>query len=84
MGAVQRERDQGGQPILVDVSESLDAGDRVGVVGPNGIGKSTLLRILAGQLPADDGDVDIGTFAYMPQDVGVAPDSGRTVRVAGP
>ncbi len=32
------------------------------------------------QLPADDGDVDIGTFAYMPQDVGVGPDSGRTVR----
>ena len=40
------------------------------LVGANGVGKSTLFRVLAGLLPADDGDVDIGAFAYMAQDVG--------------
>ncbi len=48
-------------------------GDHVGMVGANGVGKSTLFRMLAGRLPADDGDVDIGPFAYMAQDVGVGP-----------
>ncbi len=65
-------RHQGGQPILVDVSVSLDAGDRVGVVGPNGIGKSTLLRILAGIEPHDAGTVErrprATTVGYLPQE----------------
>ena len=51
-----------------------------GSSAPTASASRTLFRVLAGQLPADDGDVDIGTFAYMPQDVGVGPDSGRTVR----
>jgi ATPase subunit of ABC transporter with duplicated ATPase domains len=49
---------RGAQPVLVDVSLSLDAGDRLGVVGPNGIGKSTLLAVLAGELDADEGRVE--------------------------
>jgi ATPase subunit of ABC transporter with duplicated ATPase domains len=70
----------GGDLLFSELSFKITPGQHVGLVGANGVGKSTLFRILAGQLPADDGDVDIGTFAYMPQDVGVAPDSGRTVR----
>jgi ATP-binding cassette, subfamily F, member 3 len=45
--------------------------DRIGLVGDNGTGKSTLMKILAGLMPADDGEV-IGardlTFGYLPQD----------------
>jgi ATPase subunit of ABC transporter with duplicated ATPase domains len=70
----------GGELLFSDVSFKVTPGQHVGLVGANGVGKSTLFRILAGRLPSDDGDVDVGTFAYMPQDVGVGPDSGGTVR----
>jgi ATPase subunit of ABC transporter with duplicated ATPase domains len=43
--------------VLDSVSVALGDGDRVGVVGRNGHGKSTLLRLLAGQLAPDSGDV---------------------------
>jgi ATPase subunit of ABC transporter with duplicated ATPase domains len=70
----------GGDLLFSDVSFKVSPGQHVGLVGANGVGKSTLFRILAARLPRDDGDVDIGTFAYMPQDVGVGPASGGTVR----
>jgi ATPase subunit of ABC transporter with duplicated ATPase domains len=70
----------GGDLLFSEVSFKITPGQHVGLVGANGVGKTTLFKILAGRLPADDGDVDIGTFAYMPQDVGVGPESGRTVR----
>src|SRR5699024_8099841 len=35
-------------------------GDRLGIIGPNGIGKSTLLNIMAGRIQADAGEIDIG------------------------
>ncbi len=69
----------GGDLLFAEVSFKITPGQHVGLVGANGVGKSTLFRVLAGELPADEGDVDIGTFAYMPQDVGVRGD-GRTVR----
>jgi len=47
----------GSSPILVDVSLAVPPGSRTGVVGPNGIGKSTLLRILAGLEEPDSGSV---------------------------
>jgi len=70
----------GGDLLFSEVSFRVTPGRHVGLVGANGVGKSTLLRVLAGLLPADDGDVDIGAFAFMAQDVGVGRDSGRTVR----
>ena len=69
----------GGDRLFAEVSFKITPGQHVGFVGANGVGKSTLFRVLAGELPADEGDVDIGTFAYMPQDVGLQAD-GRTVR----
>jgi len=47
----------GGRPVLAGVDFVAAAGDRVAVVGENGRGKTTLLRVLAGDLPADRGEV---------------------------
>ncbi|MBI2762714.1 MAG: ABC transporter ATP-binding protein [Chloroflexi bacterium] len=49
-----------GAPVVRDVNLAIDAGERVAVVGPNGGGKSTLLRLIAGLLRADGGAVRIG------------------------
>jgi energy-coupling factor transporter ATP-binding protein EcfA2 len=43
--------------VLDGVSVSIGAGDRTGIIAPNGIGKSTLLKILAGDLEPDAGSV---------------------------
>jgi len=49
-----------GRPVLGDVSIRVQRGDRLAVIGPNGIGKSTLLKIAVGQLEADAGVVEWG------------------------
>jgi ATPase subunit of ABC transporter with duplicated ATPase domains len=70
----------GGDLLFSDVSFQVSPGDHVGVVGANGVGKSTLFRVITGALPADEGDAAVGgRLAYMPQDVGVGSDE-RTVR----
>ena len=43
--------------ILDKVSFSLNAGEKVGIIGDNGAGKSTLMKILAGVMPHDEGDI---------------------------
>jgi ATP-binding cassette subfamily F protein uup len=48
----------GPQTLLSDVSVTVVRGERVGLLGVNGTGKSTLLRILAGKEPADAGTID--------------------------
>ncbi|GCD19242.1 ABC transporter ATP-binding protein [Cellulomonas algicola] len=50
-------RSYDGRPVLSGVDLDVDPGHRLGVVGENGIGKSTLLRLLAGVEPPDSGDV---------------------------
>ena len=49
-----------GRPVLQDVSLVVQRGDRLAIIGPNGIGKSTLLKILVGRLAADCGTVEWG------------------------
>ncbi|MEO6859568.1 MAG: ABC-F family ATP-binding cassette domain-containing protein, partial [Solirubrobacteraceae bacterium] len=70
----------GGELLFSDVSFRISAGEHVGLVGANGVGKSTLLKILTGELTADEGDASGGgVLGYMAQDVGAAGDR-RTVR----
>ncbi len=49
-----------GRVVLKDVSFLLQRGERVGIVGPNGVGKTTFLRVLLGELAPDTGNLTIG------------------------
>jgi ATPase subunit of ABC transporter with duplicated ATPase domains len=70
----------GGELLFSDVSFRLSPGRHAGLIGANGVGKSTLLRILDGELSADEGDAATGgRVGYMRQDVGLG-DADRTVR----
>ncbi len=55
----------GEKRVLFGVSLTVERGDRVAIIGPNGIGKSTLLRILVGQLPPDAGTLAWGYETYV-------------------
>jgi ATP-binding cassette subfamily F protein uup len=61
-----------GHVALLDHADfSLEAGERVGLIGRNGAGKSSLLKILAGLEQADDGTLQVQqglTIAYVPQE----------------
>jgi ATPase subunit of ABC transporter with duplicated ATPase domains len=62
----------GGDLLFSDVSFHVSPGQHVGLVGANGVGKSTLLRILAGELNPDEGEHAVsGICAFMRQDVGL-------------
>ena len=58
--------------VIDDFSMTLEAGQKVAIIGANGVGKTTLLRLLAGDLPPDSGSVkwsDAADLGYMAQDV---------------
>ena len=70
----------GGDLLFSDVSFRVSPGQHAGFVGTNGVGKSTLLKVLVGELTPDEGEYSVGGLVgYMPQDVGVS-DGERTVR----
>ena len=59
-----------GRTLIDGFTTTIFRGDRVGLIGPNGIGKSTLLKILLGELKPDSGTVRTGTnlaVAYFDQ-----------------
>ncbi|MEV8438500.1 ABC-F family ATP-binding cassette domain-containing protein [Actinosynnema sp. NPDC051121] len=59
----------GPRTVLSEVDLDVPAGERVGLVAPNGVGKSTLLRVLAGGLAPDSGTVTArGVVAYLTQE----------------
>jgi ABC transport system ATP-binding/permease protein len=51
----------GGAPVVRDFSLRIRRGDRIGLIGPNGVGKTTLLKLLLGELVPDAGRVRHGT-----------------------
>ncbi len=60
----------GDKPIVRDFGCTILRGDRIGILGPNGCGKSTLIRLLLGELAPDGGRVRTGTrleVAYFDQ-----------------
>ena len=62
-----------GKPVIRDFSTTILRGDRVGIVGPNGTGKTTLIKVLLGELSADSGRIRRGTrqqVAYFDQQRG--------------
>ena len=70
----------GGEYLFEEISFRLNGGDRVGLIGKNGAGKSTMLKLLAKEMPLDQGtiamekDVRIG---FLKQDIDF--EEGRTV-----
>jgi len=50
-----------GQPVIQHFSTRIMRGERIGIIGPNGCGKSTLIKLLMGQLTPQSGTIDLGT-----------------------
>jgi ATPase subunit of ABC transporter with duplicated ATPase domains len=70
----------GDKQVLKDVSLRVDRGDRLAIIGPNGIGKSTLLKIVMGQVEQDAGTVNWGYEThpgYFSQDHNEVPKGSR-------
>lgn len=67
--------------VLNGTNLTVNAGQRIGLVGRNGCGKSTLMKMIAGQMKADSGQVQLARGAkagYLAQDPLIEP--GRTLR----
>ena len=72
----------GPQTIIADYSCTIARDERLGIVGPNGIGKSTLLHIMSGEITPATGNVEIGStvkIGYFPQESSHLPDDMRVI-----
>ncbi len=72
----------GDELIINNISFLINADEHVGLIGPNGCGKTTILRIITGEEPASSGSVSFSPpdlrIGYLPQ--GLEPEPGTTVR----
>ena len=71
----------GEKVILDDLNYTFGRGEKLGIIGRNGVGKSTLIKMLQGLVPADSGTWEIGTtvrFGYYSQD-GIEFDENKKV-----
>ncbi len=74
----------GDKLLIKDFSYKFVRFEKIGIAGNNGIGKSTLLRILAGELPPDSGEIDTGStvvFGYYKQEGLKIDDNMRVIDV---
>ncbi len=70
------------QPVIKPFSAMIEAGQKVAIIGANGVGKTTLLRMLALDLQPDSGSVkwsDSADLGYMAQDVSDQFDSSKNL-----
>jgi ABC transport system ATP-binding/permease protein len=77
----------GDKPVIVDFSCVIQRGDKVGLLGPNGCGKTTLLKLLLGELEPDSGKVRRGTklsIAYFDQFRAQLDDAATLAEVISP
>ncbi|MDK2126620.1 ATP-binding cassette domain-containing protein [Parachitinimonas caeni] len=72
-------------PLLDHADFALETGERVGLIGRNGAGKSSLLKAVAGAIKLDDGEIRIahqGRIAYVPQEPPFRPEASVFETVA--
>ncbi|WP_111746167.1 ATP-binding cassette domain-containing protein [Salinisphaera orenii] len=77
---------RGEQPIVDDLSTTIQRGDKVGIIGPNGCGKTTLIQLLLDRLAPDTGTLKLGTnldIAYFDQQRAAIDDSATVVDNVG-
>lgn len=70
-------KEQGRQSVLSNASFALNKGDKAALVGPNGVGKTTLLKIIAGFEEPDSGEVELAdrtSIGYVTQDTNAIGD----------
>ena len=75
--ATNIQKSYGSMTVLADVSFSLAKGQKVALVGDNGIGKTTILKIIAGFEEADAGNIEVASttcIGYLPQDTSLVGD----------
>ena len=75
--AEQVSMNYGTRQLFTDVTIHLNAGDRIGIIGINGTGKSSLLRVLAGAAEPDSGTVTLDPniqVSYLSQDPHMEPE----------
>lgn len=68
----------GGKVILSNISFTVDYGEKAGIIGSNGVGKSTLLKIIARQLHQDSGEINTNTLesiGYLKQEFEIPEES---------
>ena len=74
------------KPLLSNLSYAINEGDKIGLIGVNGTGKSTLLRILAGEEVPDEGNVILAghlVVKYLPQHPKYNPEDDMLSCIAG-